>query len=332
MKKADRKLLEDNLGKALAAPKKKPRQDLDALLDEYDDKPAVLTGIPTTIPTGIPKSIPTPAKSKESREADPFIPLDATHTASEKSVYSIMYRETVSKGVGARRFGPAELMAKTGIRSRNTVHKALYGLQQKLSVEVIEAAQGNPLGPRYRVHKPQEIEQRRKAVGMKIDPQSKQIVAGIPASIPSGIPGAIAKSGYPSGDTTIPNIGIVIKDHDLKDQDDDERARSIGQIFMEMEREVTGANKSTLDQWAKLKGVLLGELKSVAARSSVNSASAILAEHLTRRFAKPDAPRKEGKRAVATTEPQPLAPEQIEPPAPAEMEEYERLRAELEGK
>ncbi len=114
-----------------------------------------------------------------------------------------------------------------------------------------------------------------------------------------------------------------------KDQDDDERARSIGQIFMEMEREVTGANKSTLDQWAKLKGVLLGELKSVAARATVNSASAILAEHLTRRFAKPDTPRKEGKR---TTEPVPLAPEEIEPPAAEEVEEYERLRAELEGK
>lgn len=154
MKKADKKLLEDNLGKALAAPKKKPRQDLDALLDEYDDKPIISTAIPIAIPTGIPESSPTSPKPREAREADPFIPLDATHTASEKSVYSIMYRETVSKGVAARRFGPAELMAKTGIRSRNTVHKALYGLQQKLSVEVIEAAHGNPLGPRYLVHKP----------------------------------------------------------------------------------------------------------------------------------------------------------------------------------
>jgi hypothetical protein len=114
-----------------------------------------------------------------------------------------------------------------------------------------------------------------------------------------------------------------------KDQDD-ERARSIGQIFMEMEREVTGANKSTLEQWTKLKGVLLAELKSVAARSTVNSASAILAEHLTRRFAKPDPPRKEGKRSA--TEAQPLAPEEIAPPDADELAEFERARAELEGK
>ena len=39
MKKADKKLLQDHPDKALPAPKKKPRQDLDALLEEYDHKP-----------------------------------------------------------------------------------------------------------------------------------------------------------------------------------------------------------------------------------------------------------------------------------------------------
>jgi hypothetical protein len=75
--------------------------------------------------------------------------------------------------------------------------------------------------------------------------------------------------------------------------------------------------------------VLLSELKSVATRATVNSASAILAEHLTRRFAKPDALLKTGKRA---TEPVPLAPEEIAPPDPDELAEFERARAELEGK
>ena len=103
-------------------------------------------------------------------------------------------------------------------------------------------------------------------------------------------------------------------------------------MFMEMEREVTGANKSTLDQWAKLKGVLLGELKAMATRATVNSASAILAEHLTRRLTKPDAPTRRGEGKRATTEPLPLAPEEIEPPAPGDVAEFERARAELEGK
>jgi len=240
-----------------------------------------------------------------------------------------MYRETLSKGVGVRRFGPAELMAKTGIRSRNTVHKALYGLQEKLSVEVIEAAHGNPLGPRYRVHKPQEIEQRRKAIGMKIDPQSKQIVAGIPASIPDTIPDAITKNGYPSGHTTIPNIGTVIKDHDLKDQNTDDE--EFGQRLRVLERELTG-KASPSAKWTPLFDLLADELKAAAARTGlVSDVPAFLVEHLRRRFAKPDAPLKTGKRTT-TTEPAPLATEEIAPPAPDEVEEYERLRAELEGK
>lgn len=292
MKKSAREQIDANLDKALAPPKQKPRQNLDALLDEYDDKITVPTAIPVTIPIGIPIGIPdaipinvavTAPKPAERREPDPFIPLDATHTASEKSVYSIMYRETLSKGVQVRRFGPAELMAKTGIRSRNTVHKALYGLQEKLSVEVVEAANGNPLGPRYRVHKPQEIELRRKAAGMKIDAQSKQIVEGIPSGIPAGIPPAITKNEYPSGDTTIPISGRVIKDHDLKDQIDDEAAP-----LRALERELTGKNSATPAQWKELLDVIIAEARIAAGRTTVSNVPAFVAEHLRRRLWKLD--------------------------------------------
>jgi hypothetical protein len=128
-----------------------------------------------------------------------------------------MYRETISKGASERHFGPAELMKKTGIRSRNTVHKALYGLVEKLSVEVVAETRGNPLGPRYRVYKPQAIEQRRRAVGIKIDPQTKRITerGGIPAGIPTSNPPTIVKNwdttGPEDGIPTIPNIGTLSK-------------------------------------------------------------------------------------------------------------------------
>jgi hypothetical protein len=237
MKKRDQKRLDEALDKALAPPRQRPKQNLDALLDEYDDgqssakaeKP--LVGIPAGIPIATPEDFPEafPANlttqflaieeksspkrahaTKLNEETDPptepGAPLDATHTAAERSVYSIMYRETISKGTYERHFGPAELMKKTGIRSRNTVHKALYGLIEKLSVEVVSEARGNPLGPRYRIHKPQAIEQRRKVVGIKIDTQTKKIVesATIPPGIPASIPTAIPKNW----DTTLPKIGI----------------------------------------------------------------------------------------------------------------------------
>src|SRR5947209_1587819 len=217
MKKSLQERLNASLDKALDPPRKRPKQELDALLDEYDDGQAIgaqrdsaseistgiPSGIPETIPTaspeGIPSGIPitnpeepqqdalvdkklrrpTAIKSQEKTEepsSEVFISVDATHTASEKIVYSHMYRETVSKGRLEGHFGPALLMKLSGIRSRNTVHKALYGLIEKFSVEKVAESLGNPFGPRYRVYGPQEILRRRKAAGLVIDPQTKRIM------------------------------------------------------------------------------------------------------------------------------------------------------------
>src|SRR5689334_16744387 len=169
MKKSLQERLNASLDKALDPPRKRPKQELDALLDEYDDgqgigaqrdsaseiEKGIPTTIPDTIPAGIPaadseepQSNPSPVTKKprslvksheESDEpsSEVFVSVDATHTASEKIVYSHMYRETVSKGRLEGHFGPALLMKRSGIRSRNTVHKALYGLIEKLSVEKV---------------------------------------------------------------------------------------------------------------------------------------------------------------------------------------------------
>ncbi|MDQ3255482.1 MAG: hypothetical protein M3R15_16555, partial [Acidobacteriota bacterium] len=99
--------------------------------DEKGIPEGIPEGIPTTTPTSIPEGIPNPkfreslrtspaeVKSKLRREEvaqesdvsqDIFTPLDTTHTSSEKSIYSLMYRDTISKGTRDRHFGPAELM------------------------------------------------------------------------------------------------------------------------------------------------------------------------------------------------------------------------------
>jgi hypothetical protein len=244
-------------------------------------------------------------------------PLDATHTSAEKIVYSIMYRETISKGTGERHFGPAELMKKTGIRSRNTVHKALYGLLEKLSVEVVTEAKGNPLGPRYRIFKPQVIEQRRKNAGIKIDQQSKRIVerGTIPDGIPDGIPVNLAY--YPKnwdttlpkiGIPTIPKIGIVIKKENNSYVEppsatasssnalgltgaDDEAFAPLVLNFKQATKDITGRESSAVEaeRWRELSELLVTELKIAAARTgSVSSVPAFLTEHLRRRLWKKD--------------------------------------------
>jgi len=78
----------------------------------------------------------------------PFVSLDATHSASEQRVYSIMYRETIAKKIAERHFGTAELMKATGIRSDKTVRLAIDGLLQKKSIAMVRYDVGNRLGPR----------------------------------------------------------------------------------------------------------------------------------------------------------------------------------------
>lgn len=352
MKKSLQERLNASLDKALDPPRKRPKQELDALLDEYDDGQAlgaqrdtilecsnsIPAGTPPTSPDGIPADIPADnqeGNKEESAEAakkprrpiavrtqeeaeepstEVFISVDATHTASEKIIYSHMYRETVSKGRYEGHFGPALLMKLSGIRSRNTVHKALYGLIEKLSVEKVTESLGNPFGPRYRVYGPQEILRRRKAAGMVIDPQTKRITerdgipAGIPTSIPVGIPPAIAKNWDTplpnSGIAGIPNSGILLNTVNTTDVDahaggsssnrlernDDEAFASFVELMGRTAEEITGHSPSRAEKerWLELAEVLSAELKMAAGRTTVSSAPAFLAEHLRRRLWKKD--------------------------------------------
>jgi len=101
--------------------------------------------------------------------------LDATHTSSEQIVYSYMYRQTISQNVRERHFGPKELLVATPIRSHVTIRKAIDGLINKLSIQIVKFVNGSPFGPRYRIYDPREIMNRRQKAGIQIDPVTKQI-------------------------------------------------------------------------------------------------------------------------------------------------------------
>lgn len=281
----------------------------------------VQTPVHTPVGTGVPSESPTqnsPASSgfslpqtnleSESKDKQPY--LDATHTASEQRIYSVMYRETLSKGQRERHFGFKELCVKTGIRSDRTMRLALDGLQEKLSVEIVSYFHGNPLGPRYRVYDPKEIQRRRKTAGIEIDHQSKRIIpTPVPTPVGTGVGTGVPTGGKKYGSTPVESTGVtpvlstgVYKyinntEVDLSPgeasssnpaprTDDDEAFADFVNLLRENAREITGRQPSAAEagKWRELAEVLITELRIAAGRTTVSSVPAFLAEHLRRRL------------------------------------------------
>lgn len=245
--------------------------------------------------------------------------LDATHTASEQRVYSVMYRETISKGMRERHYGPKELCTKTGIRSDRTVRMAVRGLIQKLSLEVVSHGFYFPQGPRYRVYEPKEVIKRRKAAGLEIDPQTKKIIGTtvdttVDAVAPAPVDGTVdgttkIYSSTPveiTGVTPVEITGVYKYEKSIggraapptsssnvlerRAADDDEAFAEFAKVLREVAREVTGKETSAAEsaRWRELAEVLAAELRIASARTNVSSVPAFLAEHLRRRLWKID--------------------------------------------
>jgi hypothetical protein len=220
-----------------------------------------------------------------------------------------MYRETISRGVRERHFGPKELCEKTGIRSDRTIRTALDGLIEKLSVEIVSNFNGSPLGPRYRVYEPREIAGRRKGAGIEIDPQSKKILT--PAATPVTTGATTGDKSYrgtgveATGVTGAEVAGVTNKyinaigeagqsaagsSSNLRAGDDEAYALLVLRLG-EAVKDITGreAAPAEAERWGELAELLVTELKIAAGRTgSVSSVPAFLTEHLRRRLWKKD--------------------------------------------
>ena len=73
-----------------------------------------------------------------------------------------------------------------------------------------------------------------------------------------------------------------------ENSDDDAHARAFLAKLIEAERELTGKVSSSGEKWEELAEVLISELRIAAARTTVSSVPAFLAEHLRRRLWKVD--------------------------------------------
>lgn len=289
--------------------------------ESASNRPQKSTPVSTPVTTPVDTLVTTPAITgvvtpveplnetpRETARTSPQY-LDASHTASEQRVYSVMYRETVSRGVRERHFGPKELCEKTGIRSDRTIRTALDGLITKLSVEIVSHFNGSPLGPRYRVYEPKEIVGRRNSAGIEIDPQSKRISTPVATPVATGVTGVATGDknyrGTPveiTGVTGVEIAGVYNKyintiggdgesaagsSSNLKAAADDEAYALLLSRLREAVKNVTGreSGPAEAERWGELAELLVTELKIAAGRTgSVSNVPAFLTEHLRRRL------------------------------------------------
>jgi DNA-binding HxlR family transcriptional regulator len=226
---------------------------------ELDDKPEQ-SQIIVPQNTGVPeyRSTVVPERNYYKKANEVADAIDRTLTPAESKVFEQLLRLTVGFQRDTRQVRVSVLMERTGFKSDKTVRQALRGLE--LKGRILRITHGNsPLGDEY------------------------QILAY------SGT--AVLPEYYRS--TGVENTGVLESKvtgelkTDLKDKDrsDDEAA---GRALREMEREVTGKNSATVEQWAELVEVLKAELRIAAARTTVSSVPAFMAEHLRRRLWKLD--------------------------------------------
>jgi hypothetical protein len=310
MKKTDRKRLDEALDKALAPPRKMPRQALDSLLDEYDEpaakveatedsaavpeyrsttvtekEPAVeqdftrissplITAVPEHRGTGVPER--TDVSASQSKASSQVIPtsnfyrkanevvdqLDRGLTPAESKIFDHLIRLSVGFNKDWCQVRISTLQQRTGYRSDKTVRAAINGLIVKGRI-ARRTHHNNPLGDEYQI---------RGYSGNTGVPEYRSTPAENTQVLESKITGQL--------------------NTDLKEKsfDDDAALAGLTATLRDAVRQVTGREVSTEDheRWRELGEVLVTELKIAAARTTISSVPAFLAEHLRRRLWKID--------------------------------------------
>ncbi|HEY9405028.1 MAG TPA: hypothetical protein VIQ24_20420 [Pyrinomonadaceae bacterium] len=297
MKKADKKLLEDNLGKALTPPKKKPRQDLDALLNEYDDKPVTLPN--PTLRGVTPPNPAAPARdfNKRANSLDRVALPAGIFQGSSKKLYDALYMRTRGAIIPKRsvRATKRELSDWSGIRNVKTIDSHLRYFSA-IGLVISEWHRGQNDGCLYEVLLPEETSGLFIARSHGVAPPNPTSPHVTPpyGELPQnlGLPhhqnmGSPHLTEVVVESTTSGNAKTSFKTEE-ENSDDDAAARRLTAALVKAERELTGAVSTSDEKWDELAGVLVSELRIAAARTTVSNVPAFLAEHLRRRLWKVD--------------------------------------------
>jgi hypothetical protein len=305
MKKADRKLLDESLSKALDPPRKKTRGNLDALLDEYDDQAhSTIVAPPNPTSRGVtPRdpSFPTaPARdfNKRANSLDRVALPAGIFTGSSKKLYDALYIRTRGAVVPKRsvRATKRELGDWSGIRNVKTIDSHLRYFSA-IGLVISEWQRGQNEGSLYEVLLPEETSGLFIARQHGVTPPDSVLPPVTPPD-----PTLPHISGSPHlQNMELPHLTDVVElsttyedaKTDLKTKDqktDDEAFAKLVARLKEVTRELTGKDSPPTDaeRWQELADVLIVELRMAAGRTTVSSVPAFMAEHLRRRLWKID--------------------------------------------
>ena len=206
---------------------------------------------------------------------------------TSKKLYDALYLRTRGAITPVRSVQATkrELMTWSGIRSKNTI---AINLKILLSVGLIkpEYDPGNHEGSVYEVYLPEEL---------PAQPNPAQPTPTRPNPTQKLGPDPTQLSGWDGSGKTVDSQGVyappktLIKTNTESD-DDDAALAGLTAALKSATEEITGRKLSRAenDRWKELANVLIAELKIAAARTTVSSVPAFLAEHLRRRLWKVD--------------------------------------------
>ncbi|HEV7859257.1 MAG TPA: hypothetical protein VGO91_11615 [Pyrinomonadaceae bacterium] len=317
MKKQDRLKLDAALDKALAPPKIRPKQNLDALLDDYDSKEST-----QPIPTHPNPSQANPyqpkseqiAPSKDFNRRANSLEREALpkglFPGTSKKLYDALYLRTRGAVVPVRTIQATkrELKDWSGLRSKNTID---LNLQILTSIGLIHRTleTGNREGSTYEVKLPEEL-------GLQSDPSQPIPSQPIPTQKLGWDP--TQKLGWDRLGNPIENKGTyefpkTFFKTNTEIDDDLALAGLVGRL-KGVSKEITGKEPSKTERarWDELAELLVTELRIAAARTTISNVPAFLTEHLRRRLWKMDQKQMSaaGKSAAGDERPS-LAAEQV---------------------
>jgi hypothetical protein len=199
-----------------------------------------------------------------------------------KKLYDAIYHRTRGAIVPRRniRATQAELMEWARV-SHNTLKSHLKHLS-RVGLLKIHYVRGDNTGAEYEVFLPEEAPP---PTTHHLPPTSQNLAPPTSQNLVLGGGGQVAMESDTSGDSK-----TSFKTNTERSDDDDAALAGLSASLKSATKEITGKDLSPADRerWREVADVLVAELKIAAARTTVSSVPAFLAEHLRRRLWKID--------------------------------------------